>query len=166
MPRHPHDNHATGHLCTSACSGSGKPALLRYAEKTALAHSQRWTAPRAEVYAALLDQRKPLTAYQLLEVVATAGKRDVKPATVYRALEALQQLGLVAKIESRNAFIACRHPETLHAHIFLVCDDCGDAAEVADQDITAHLRRDAESHGFRAARQIMELHGTCKSCQS
>lgn len=153
------------HLCTGACAGSGKRALLRFAESAALRSGQRWTAPRAEVYGLLLDRKQPLTAYQLIEALSARLKRDIKPATVYRALEALQGLGLVARIESRNAFAACRHPEVAHTHIFLVCDDCGDTAEVADHDITDRLRQDAASHGFRTHRQILELHGMCRDCQ-
>jgi len=153
------------HLCTGACAGSGKRALLRFAAEAATRAGQRWTAPRAEVYGLMLDQKQPQTAYQLIDALSDRLKREVKPATVYRALEALQTLGLIARIESRNAYAACRHPEVAHTHIFLVCDDCGETAEVADHEVSDRLRSDAASHGFRTHRQILELRGQCRDCQ-
>lgn len=156
---------SASHICTARCADGSKKTLLRYGEYIAAQKGQRWTAPRAAVYEAVLDARRPATAYQLLEALCAKDGTDVKPATVYRALDALQELGLVARIESMNAYLACRHPQQPHEHIFLVCDDCGDAAEVADHKIAGHLRHDAASHGFKTARQVMELHGTCQHCQ-
>ena len=37
--------------------------------------------------------------------------------------------------------------------------------EIADQGISGQLQKDAERRGFKAARQILELHGDCKTCQ-
>ncbi len=142
-----------------------KAELIAYAERQAAAQRQRWTSTRAEAYDALLDHDAPITAYALLEYLSVRHKRDIKPASVYRALEALCELGVVVKIESLNAFRACRHPREDHQHVFLVCDGCGHTDEIADHGIGKKLTSDAAEHGFRTARQVLELHGSCRDCQ-
>jgi Fur family zinc uptake transcriptional regulator len=108
---------------------------------------------------------KPATAYQLLNEVAKRYTRSVQPASIYRSLDALMTLGVVAKIETVNAFTVCKHPHHDHQHVFLVCDNCGRIDEIADQGISGQLQKGAESHGFKPSRQILELHGDCKACQ-
>ncbi len=46
-----------------------------------------------------------LTAYDLLDQLRPAGLRA--PVQVYRALETLGQRGLIHRIESLNAYVAC-----------------------------------------------------------
>ncbi len=142
-----------------------KEHLMAYAEKRAGALKQRWTSTRAEAYDALLDHDAPITAYALLEYLSHRHGRDVKPASVYRALEALCDIGVVVKIESLNAFRACRHPQEDHQHVFLVCDSCGHTDEIADHGIGRRLTQDAATHGFETARQVLELHGWCRDCR-
>src|SRR6188472_2050822 len=72
---------------------------------------QRLTPIRRDVLAALLASHQPLGAYEIMERVAHSGPRPA-PITVYRALDFLRENGLVHRIESRNAFVAC-----VHAHV-------------------------------------------------
>ena len=69
---------------------------------------QRLTPIRRKVLAALLDSHRPLGAYEIIERLALEGPRPA-PITAYRALEFLRENGLVHRIESRNAFVACVH---------------------------------------------------------
>lgn len=140
--------------------------LVSFAARRAAEEGQRWTEMRAHVYEALLAQESQATAYQLIAVLSEKLKKDLKPASVYRALDALCALGVVVRIESLNAFRACAHPEHQHQHVFLVCDSCGMADEIADHGIGRKLTRDAAEHGFRTARQVLELHGACRGCQT
>lgn len=137
-----------------------KKALLAFAEFRARQQGQRWTDTRVQVYEALLGAGKPVTAYQLVEQLT------VKPTSVYRALEALTGLGLIAKIESLNTFVACQHPDHDHQHVFLVCDHCGQIDEIADHGISTKIAQDAATKGFKASRQILEVHGDCQGCRS
>jgi hypothetical protein len=58
--------------------------------------------------------------YEIIERLAHRGR--LAPITVYRALDFLRDNGLVHRIESRNAFVACVHH---HADgdpvVFLIC---------------------------------------------
>ena len=90
---------------------------------------------REAVFACILNQDKPVTAYQLIDQLSKAQNKDIKPASVYRSLDALCELGMVVKIESLNAFMACAHPEHHHEHVFLVCH-IGLRDELADHAVS------------------------------
>ena len=141
-------------------------SLIAYGQKLAKEAGHRWTENRTNVYAAILAAKKPITAYAVLEAVSKTTATDMKPASIYRSLEALCQLELVVKIESLNAYVACHHPHEKHQHVFLVCDDCGNTAEIADQGVAKHLKQHANQHGFNTMRQVLELHGSCQECQA
>jgi len=142
-----------------------KNNLLAFAEKQSKISKQRWTKTRAQVYESMLHIAQPVTAYQLLDEVARRNNRAVQPASIYRSLEALIEIGLVAKIQSLNAFVACQHPEHDHQHVFLVCNHCGQIDEIADHGISGHLEKGAAVKGFKPSRQVLELHGDCQTCQ-
>ena len=146
-------------------STSTKKDMLRFAQEEAKRQGHRWTETREQVLESLLDAAQPITAYQLMDKVAKRNDRLVQPASVYRSLEALIALGVVARVESINAFIVCQHPQEHHQHVFLVCDHCGQIDEIADCSISSKLTKDAASKGFKASRQILELHGDCKTCR-
>ena len=63
---------------------------------------------RRQVLEALLASHRPLGAYELIDRLAVRGARPA-PITMYRALDFLREQGLVHRIESQNAFIACVH---------------------------------------------------------
>lgn len=142
-----------------------KKNLLAFAEKQSKISGQRWTETRAQVYESLLHMGQPVSAYQLLDEVARRNNRSLKPASIYRSLEALIAIGVAAKIESLNAFVACKHPEHNHQHVFLVCDHCGQIDEIADQGISGQLAKGAATKGFKPSRQVLELHGDCQTCR-
>ena len=56
--------------------------------------------------AGLLSSHRPLGAYEVIDELAKSMLRPA-PITVYRALDFLMENGLVHRIESRNAFLAC-----------------------------------------------------------
>src|ERR1019366_354132 len=52
------------------------------------------------------------------------------PITIYRALDFLREQGLVHRIESRNAFIACvQNHASADPVVFLICEQCGTVGE-------------------------------------
>jgi Fur family zinc uptake transcriptional regulator len=131
----------------------------------AKANGQRWTEMRRAVYAHLLAQTQPITAYQILADLAKKLQKDIKPASIYRSLDALCGLGLLIKIETINAYLACRHHDHQpHQHVFLICDQCGHIDEITDITIGRQLLKTAAQKGFKASRQVIELRGDCLAC--
>ena len=95
----------------------------------------RLTELRRRVLELVWQSHKPLGAYDILAVLSeTDGRRA--PPTVYRALDFLQENGLVHRIASLNAFVGCNNPEHSHQGQFLICRTCHTAIEL-EQRISA-----------------------------
>lgn len=112
-------------------------------------------------YVARADQ--PIGAYQILDGLRQGGER-IQPPTVYRALSFLIGRGLIHRIESQNAFVACSHFDHEHDGQFLICSNCGHWEELIGWEVPALLRRQARALGFALQRQTVELNGLCKDC--
>ncbi len=125
----------------------------------------RLTDIRRQVLALVLGSREPLGAYALLDRLKTE-KANATPATVYRALDFLQDQGLIHKVERLNAFIGCTDAGEPHHHAvqFLICRNCGAVAEMEDSGIAASVERAAKRTGFRPAHATVEVEGTCAAC--
>lgn len=116
------------------------------------------------VLATLIAADGPLGAYDILDRLREAGLRA--PPQVYRALDRLQTIGLVHRLESLNAFVACSMPETDdHATVaFAICERCGTVTEFADPTVDARLAAWARREGFRLTATSCELKGVCAAC--
>jgi Fur family zinc uptake transcriptional regulator len=128
----------------------------------------RLTPLRRNVLKLLLESSGPIGAYQLVDALKrkVGSARPVAPPTVYRALDFLTTQGLVAKIESRNTYVSCTHPERNQDCIFLICSGCGTSAELDDGRIENRLVESAEQIGFLVKRRVIEVHGTCADCSA
>lgn len=143
------------------------PLATRLSEAEALCARKgaRLTPPRRAVLAALIDAGRALGAYDLIEAVAAQSGRRAAPITIYRALDFLSGIGLVHRIESRNAFLAC--PAGCADHglaVFLICDCCGAVAEAASPRLDALLAELAGANGFRPQGRVIEMAGRCADC--
>src|SRR5690349_12792813 len=87
--------------------GSDLAGELARAEAYCVANHERLTAPRRRVLQLLLQAGHPVKAYDLIAAFGEDGS-PAKPPTVYRALEFLSRLGFAHRIESLNAYVACR----------------------------------------------------------
>lgn len=124
----------------------------------------RFTLLREKIYALLLAQQGAVGAYELLDALKLT-ESSAKPATVYRTLDFLLEFGLIHKIESTNAFVACHHFDCNHPVQFLICDTCGDVKEIQSEGLKDTLDNQAKSVGFSVVKQTIEAHGTCALCQ-
>jgi Fur family zinc uptake transcriptional regulator len=139
-------------------------AALEAAERLCVRRGARLTEIRRRVLELVWRSHQPVGAYAILERLGRERGR-VAPPTVYRALEFLIAHGLVHRIASRNAFIGCAHPDRDHIGQFLVCSDCGSAAELDDRRIDRAIRSGAEAAGFAVERPVIELAGRCPNCR-
>lgn len=143
------------------------PLAKRLGEAETLCAEQggRLTPPRRQVLAALIESGRALGAYDLIESVAARSGRRAAPITIYRALEFLTRVGLVHRIESRNAFLACPAGCGDHGHaVFMICDCCGAVTEAASPRLDALLGELAGANGFRPQGRVIEMAGRCAAC--
>jgi len=134
-------------------------ARTRCAERGA-----RLTQLRRRVLEIVWQSHRPLGAYAILEVLSGEGRRAAPP-TVYRALEFLLENGLVHRIASLNAYVGCRRPGHEAAGQFLICQRCGNAAELNDNGVERAIGRSAASTGFEVKRHTVEIAGLCPECR-
>ena len=137
---------------------------LAAAASICLKRGARLTPLRRRVLELIWRGHAPVGAYDLLRALA-ATQRSAAPPTVYRALDFLLAHGLVHRIESRNAFVGCAHPQQAHGGQFLICADCGVAAEVHDPRVDAAIGRRAAELGFAVRHKTVEVQGLCAPCQ-
>ncbi|GEK46613.1 transcriptional repressor [Bisbaumannia pacifica] len=138
--------------------------LLERAERQCQARGARFTPIRRRVLALIADSPGGLKAYDLLDRLALE-HAAARPPTVYRALDFLIEQGLVHRIESLNAYVACPCPEHAHGFQLLICRHCGRVEELHLDDVDAQLAGRARELGFRVERQTIELLGSCDDCR-
>ena len=122
------------------------------------------TPNQAKVLKALTDREEPAGAYDLLDSLRDAGFRA--PLQVYRALDKLIERGLVHRLESLNAFVACACSHD-HGHgvtAFAICENCKRVDEFADEVIEGRMADWAHASGFHLTNVVIELRGTCENC--
>ncbi|MEC9369379.1 MAG: Fur family transcriptional regulator [Pseudomonadota bacterium] len=116
------------------------------------------------VFDALSGASGPLSAYAILDALRGEGFRA--PLQVYRALDKLVAIGLVHRLESLNAFVACRQDSCgSHGTIaFAICEQCGRVSEFADDAVAGLLDGWAKAERFTLSRTVIELRGVCGAC--
>ncbi|WP_349360360.1 Fur family transcriptional regulator [Stappia sp.] len=124
------------------------------------------TRNQALVLEALARADAPLTAYTILDQLREEGFRA--PPQVYRALDKLVESGRVHRLESLNAFVACRHPGCDgHTTVaFAICENCGKVAEIGNDALVKSLRAIARGEGFEISKTTVELRGLCAACRA
>ena len=122
------------------------------------------TKNQALVFDALTKVQTPMSAYTILDQLRDHGFRA--PLQVYRALDKLLDFGLVHRLESLNAFVACSHAQCHGAGLiaFAICETCGQVSEFADQSVSRRLRNWAADNRFKPAKTTIEIRDTCSSC--
>jgi len=138
--------------------------LLEQAKSVCLERGARFTRIREQVFILLTKHNSAVGAYDLLEELKAIDPA-AKPATIYRALDFLNQQGFVHKIESINAFVLCDHfSDCNHPVQLLICDECGHVEEIQSNNLDLAIRAMADASGFNISHQIVEAHGKCQNC--
>lgn len=124
------------------------------------------TRNQALVLEKLAAAAGPLSAYVLLDRLRNDGFRA--PLQVYRALDRLTKAGLVHRLESLNAFVACCGGHG-HGHeggmtAFAICEKCGQVAEFSDSAVAERLEDWIGGSGFKPNRAVIEFRGLCADC--
>jgi Fur family zinc uptake transcriptional regulator len=154
FPKPDHDHHR----CASDA--------IAYAESVCGARKERLTTMRRRVLEALLASHQPLGAYELIDRLGLRAARPA-PITIYRALDFLREQGLVHRIESRNAFIACvHHHSSGDPVVFLICEKCGAVGEAAAAAVADTIKTASRAAGFTPKTPVIEISGICAHCKA
>ncbi|WEV77693.1 Fur family transcriptional regulator [Janibacter cremeus] len=125
-------------------------------------HGLRMTEQRRRVLGAL-TRRSHLTPDSIAALVATDGGPELPPSTIYRTLDALEEVGLVEHTHLDHR-APTYHRAGRHGHLHLRCRDCGRVTEVDPALATPFADAVRGTTGFVADLTHMAIHGRCADC--
>ncbi len=138
--------------------------LIDAARESLTSAGEQWTNMRADIFEELARHERPASAYDIADNLSAKRGKRVAPNSVYRILDLFVANNLALRVESANAFLANSHPGCTHDCIFLVCDECGEATHLDNDEISQKVRGVAAAAKFAARRPIIEVRGLCNSC--
>ena len=151
----PQSDHDHGH-CVAG--------ILADAEDACRSRKVRLTPQRRQVLEIVAESHAAIGAYEVMARLATDGKRPA-PITVYRALDFLMRQGLVHRLASLNAYIACPRAGSRHGAQFLICKRCGAIGELNDESVDRAIAGAASDVGFSVSAPMVEVAGLCVNCR-
>ena len=119
-----------------------------------------------QIVLGIIEKAKgPLKAYSILFNVQNKGINA--PQQIYRALDKLIEIGKIHKIESKNAFVACKNTncEISKATAFSICERCETVDEIIDTKLSKYLSSFNDKKGTKFKRFNLEFFGLCKKCK-
>jgi len=127
------------------------------------AQGYKATKPRKLVLEVLAGTEKPLSPYDIQNILRTRGKH-LNHVTIYRILNLLCHLNLAHRMLSSGGFVKCSLDAGEGCHRFMVCQDCGAIQEFADQGLCQGENEFAQNLGFHTRYHISEFSGLCSHC--
>jgi Fur family zinc uptake transcriptional regulator len=104
----------------------------------------------------------PLKAYDILHLLKEQGVRA--PMTVYRALDGLEDKGLIHKLDAMKAYVRCSHNGPHEVQAFLVCEICLAAKEIEIDAVATGISPVVRRAGFDMHTARLEVRGVCDNC--
>jgi Fur family ferric uptake transcriptional regulator len=135
---------------------------VEHAEGRLAGAGHRSGGARREVVQLLSRQKCCLSAQQIHDQLR--GRAGL--ASVYRALEALDALGLVHRVDVDG--VACFEPADPggHHHHHAICDDCGRMDVFADEELEKLIHGVADRLGYSIGAHDIVVRGACPACRT
>jgi Fur family ferric uptake transcriptional regulator len=122
----------------------------------------RVTDQRRAILRVLFEQSDHVTADDLATLVHDR-LPDVHLTTVYRFLDTLEEMGLVAHVHLGHGPAVYHLTEHSHAHV--VCDACGAIGAIDGSLLQAWSLQLQRTNGFALVDQHFALAGRCAACR-
>jgi Fur family ferric uptake transcriptional regulator len=143
---------------------AGKSAWAEHALATLRAAGHRRGGARTAVVEALAGHDCAVTALDLDDELRRRSPR-VGRASVYRALEQLELLGLVQRVEvSRGTAGYERIEPDGHHHHHAICRECGRMVPFEDSSLEEAIGELSEAISFQVTEHDVILRGRCERC--
>jgi Fur family ferric uptake transcriptional regulator len=126
--------------------------------------ARKITGPRAAILDILRHHPHPLTNK---EIFAQLPKGHCDLATIYRAMQLLEKLGMVKRFDFGDGaarFELVEEGDDGHHH-HLVCTRCAGVVEIEECFPAEIEQRIASANGFKAVTHRLEFFGLCPACQ-
>jgi Fur family transcriptional regulator, ferric uptake regulator len=147
-------------VATTATTGWSEHTTRTLAEA-----GYRSSAPREEVIGAIAELGCSITAREIADLLRERGS-GVGLASIYRALDLLDRLGLVQRFDVGEGI--ARYEAALPGgdhHHHLVCETCGMVEPFEDEALEQAIRSLSGKTDFAIAAHDVTLHGECPACR-
>ena len=85
------------------------------------------------------------------------------------AVEKLLEIGMVHRIESMNAFVACQQEKcdekNNEINLFTICEICGSVQELLNRGLKNIVKSLSKDNNFLLKNSVLELNGVCSKCK-
>lgn len=143
-----------------------KSSWAEHALQTLQGAGLRRGGARTAVVEALAGHDCAVTALQLDDELRRR-EPPVGRASVYRALDQLEELGLVQRIEVTRGTAAYERVEPSgHHHHHAICNGCGRMETFEDRSLERAIERVAGEVPFEISEHDVVLRGLCKRCSN
>jgi Fur family transcriptional regulator, ferric uptake regulator len=148
---------------THAASGVGTviPGTVEEVLALVRARGGRATASRRILLEVLFEADEHLTAEELTRAVQSRAP-DVHLSTIYRNLEDLQDLGVIAHTHLGHGPATYQLASLAHAHF--LCESCGTSFEAPDELFQGLAAAASQRFGFTIDPHHFAILGRCSSC--
>lgn len=154
------------HPVTATTGGGDRTAYIgRMSDLEQRLHAagKRLTSQRSRVLE-VVRQRGHVTPDDIVAELAAQGP-PIPASTVYRSLDALQELGLITHTHLDHR-VPSYQPTDHATHIHLYCRGCGWVGEADLGEADGLVAGLADRHGFAADVTHAAIHGLCLTCRS
>lgn len=147
-------------MSTATQTGQGSSSWVGHALEQLSEAGYRRGGSRTRVVELLGEQDCAITPLELDDRLQGVGR-----ATVYRAIEQLEELGLVQRIDLGGDSTAYEKVDPRgHHHHHLVCNTCGRVIPFEDEDLETAIHSISDRDGFRIQSHEITLRGLCADC--
>jgi Fur family ferric uptake transcriptional regulator len=147
-------------VSAAALTGQESPSWAKHALEQLSEAGYRRGGSRTRVVELLGEQDCAITPLELDERLEGVGR-----ATVYRAIEQLEELGLVQRIDLGGDSTAYEKVDPRgHHHHHLVCSRCGRVIPFEDEALESAIHSLSDRDGFKVSSHEITLRGTCADC--
>ena len=123
----------------------------------------RITTARRALVTALVEAEGHVTADDLAELVQRSHP-DVHRSTIYRTLDALEDLDVVDHVHLGHGRAVYHLSDDRHHH--LVCDRCGSVVQVPEAVVAPLRDQLVDGYGFVVNGRHFALPGVCRACSA
>ena len=116
------------------------------------------THARLAVFEALVGQ-EPLSMHTLVEQVP-----DIDRASVYRAVELFERLGVVQRVTTGWKYKLELTDQFAEHHHHLSCTNCGRTIDIAGNELEQVIEQLSAAHHFKPLSHQIEIQGLCDRC--
>ena len=130
-----------------------------------LERSETLTPNRLLILNILLENEKPISAYDINAVIRGRGK-NLNISSVYRVIEFWVKLKVIHKISLLNKYMLCDNTDEKHTHITNVCTSCLNVIETCNESMGLDLIESSKKLGVVLSPGInIEIPVICQKCQ-